>query len=140
MAVGILEPQTHFGSVFLEVKKLFGVEGSTSLPTKSRGGKTRRKKIIFMKESKEHTIVNTMVIKVMIKLKVQHFRKYTHLLSGSWVRRSIPPLNQSFKYGATVISRLAYLKTKNWQQREIASLALSKGNTIHLPAPLKCNS
>lgn len=32
VAVGILEPQTHFGSVFLEVKKLFGVEGSTSLP------------------------------------------------------------------------------------------------------------
>lgn len=31
VAVGILEPQTHFGSVFLEVKKLFGVEGSTSL-------------------------------------------------------------------------------------------------------------
>lgn len=29
----IFEPQTHFGSVFLEVKKLFGVEGSTSLPT-----------------------------------------------------------------------------------------------------------
>lgn len=83
VAVGILEPQTHFGSVFLEVKKLFGVEGSTSLPTKSRGGKTGRKKIIFMKESKEHTIVNTMVIKVMIKLKVQHFRKYTHLLSES---------------------------------------------------------
>lgn len=31
VAVGILESQTHFGSVFLEVKKLFGVEGSTSL-------------------------------------------------------------------------------------------------------------
>lgn len=30
----LFEPQTHFGSVFLEVKKLFGVEGSTSLPTK----------------------------------------------------------------------------------------------------------
>lgn len=39
VAVGIFEPQTHFGSVFLEVKKLFGVEGSTSLPTKSRGQK-----------------------------------------------------------------------------------------------------
>lgn len=37
VAVGILEPQTHFGSVFLEVKKLFGVEGSTSLPVESRG-------------------------------------------------------------------------------------------------------
>ena len=32
VAVGILEPQTHLGPVFLEVKKLFGVEGSTSLP------------------------------------------------------------------------------------------------------------
>lgn len=36
VAVGILEPQTHFGSVFLEVKKLFGVEGSTSLSVKTR--------------------------------------------------------------------------------------------------------
>lgn len=34
VAIGIFEPQTHFGSVFLEVKKLFGVEGSTSLPKK----------------------------------------------------------------------------------------------------------
>ena len=32
VAVVILEPQPHFRSVFLEVKKLFGVEGSTSLP------------------------------------------------------------------------------------------------------------
>lgn len=39
VAIGILEPQTHFGSVFLEVKKLFGVEGSTSLPIRSRGEK-----------------------------------------------------------------------------------------------------
>lgn len=39
VAIGILEPQTHFGSVFLEVKKLFGVEGSTSLPMKSKGEK-----------------------------------------------------------------------------------------------------
>lgn len=35
-ADAILAPQTHFGSVFLEVKKLFGVEGSTSLPVKTR--------------------------------------------------------------------------------------------------------
>lgn len=34
-AVVILEAQTHFRSVLLEVKKLFGVEGSTSLPVKS---------------------------------------------------------------------------------------------------------
>ena len=34
--VVIFEPQTHFGSVFLEVKKLFGVEGSTSFPVVSR--------------------------------------------------------------------------------------------------------
>lgn len=41
VAVGILEPQTHFGSVFLEVKELFGVEGSTSLPIKSRAQKIK---------------------------------------------------------------------------------------------------
>lgn len=32
VTVGVLEPQTHLRSVFFEVKKLFGVEGSTSLP------------------------------------------------------------------------------------------------------------
>jgi len=37
VAVGILELQTHLGSVFLEVEKLFGVEGSTSLPAGGRG-------------------------------------------------------------------------------------------------------
>ena len=37
VAVGIFEPQTHLGPVFLEVKKLFGVEGSTSLPERERG-------------------------------------------------------------------------------------------------------
>lgn len=36
VAVGILEPKTHLGPVFLEVKKLFGVEGSTSLPMEKR--------------------------------------------------------------------------------------------------------
>lgn len=35
VAVGILEPQTHLGSVFLEVKKLSGVKGSASLPGKA---------------------------------------------------------------------------------------------------------
>lgn len=35
VAVGILEPQTHLGSVFLEVKKLSGVKGSASLPAKA---------------------------------------------------------------------------------------------------------
>lgn len=32
VTVGVLEPQTHLRSVFFEVKKLFGVKGSTSLP------------------------------------------------------------------------------------------------------------
>lgn len=36
VAVGILEPQTHLGSVFLEVKKLSGVKGSASLPAKEK--------------------------------------------------------------------------------------------------------
>lgn len=39
VAVGILEPQTHLGSVFLEVKKLFGVKGSTSLPVREGQGR-----------------------------------------------------------------------------------------------------
>ena len=39
VAVVILEPQPHFRSVFLEVKKLFGVEGSTSLPVEKQRGK-----------------------------------------------------------------------------------------------------
>lgn len=32
VAIGVLEAQTHLGSVLLEVEKLFGVESSTSLP------------------------------------------------------------------------------------------------------------
>lgn len=43
VAIGILEPQTHFGSIFLEVKKLFGVKGSTSLPMKSKWEKKGQK-------------------------------------------------------------------------------------------------
>lgn len=43
VAVGILELQTHFGSVFLEVKKLFGVEGSASLPVLGQKRKRRAK-------------------------------------------------------------------------------------------------
>lgn len=39
VAVGVLEAQTHLGSVLLEVEKLFGVESSTSLPAKERGEK-----------------------------------------------------------------------------------------------------
>lgn len=41
VAVGILEPQTHLGPVFLEVKKLSGVKGSTSLPRKADKTKLR---------------------------------------------------------------------------------------------------
>lgn len=37
VAVGILEPQTHLGSVFLQVKKLLGVERATSLPEGREG-------------------------------------------------------------------------------------------------------
>lgn len=43
VAIVILEPQTHFGPVFLEVKKLFGVKGSTSPPVKSKGKKKGRR-------------------------------------------------------------------------------------------------
>lgn len=37
VAVGVLEAQTHLGSVLLEVEKLFGVEGSASLPAEEKG-------------------------------------------------------------------------------------------------------
>lgn len=57
VAVGILEPQTHFGSVFLEVKKLFGVEGSTSLPMNSRGKRLKQC-------SQENTILNILLLLV----------------------------------------------------------------------------
>lgn len=34
VTISILEPQAHLRSVLFEVKQLFGVEGSTSLPEK----------------------------------------------------------------------------------------------------------
>ena len=40
MAVGVFEPQAHLGPILLQVEKLFGVEGSTSLPG---GGRERER-------------------------------------------------------------------------------------------------
>lgn len=51
VAVGILEPQTHLGSVFLEVKKLSGVKGSASLPAKAEKTPGQREEEAVGKDS-----------------------------------------------------------------------------------------
>lgn len=73
MAVGILEPQAHLGSVFLEVKKLSGVKGSASLP-KEAEKMTERK-------------VNSRIIKAKKKKKVYQQTVFTNAVMTERARQ-----------------------------------------------------